>query len=138
MIDKHIEAAAAAIFSEEFQDYPLTFGRAKDMAQAAITAYCESLVSAGEDGVVEAMRFAHSEYEDHKHGMRAALAVARASMAEDTARLDWIADNSKCYWVEVQSQPRGEYVYRGGGYGLRDALDEVISAARAAEGGGHE
>lgn len=138
MTDKHIEAAAEAVSAVTFRPG----WAAIEVAQAAITAYCESLASAGDEGLHAAARDAYVRATvnggDFDAGLRAALAVARLSMGEDTARLDWMADNSKCYWVEVQSQPRGEYVYRGGGYGLRDALDEVMSAARANEAASNE
>lgn len=113
-MNQHIEAAAAAYNNHPSvkggYDYPCD----KDCLQSAITAYLKSLASAGEEGVVEAaaapfmhfldmieakpMRGAAEEFYAIHVGtewearlsltqfreLRAALAVARASMGEDS------------------------------------------------------
>jgi len=65
--------------------------------------------------------------------LRRALESAESRLAEveaerdaERARLDWMEDPARCYWVTIQSQPSGEYFRSGQGVGLRDAIDTAI------------
>lgn len=82
-MDKHIEAAAAAYVRHMAADWKADPNlRQLAAMETAITAYLESLASAGEDGVVEAMWHAYEHQTGeppYNEGMRAALAVARAT-----------------------------------------------------------
>jgi len=57
-----------------------------------------------------------------------ALREQVARMEADAARLDWLEDRGRCYCVEVQSQPSGDYIYPNGG---RSTLRAAIDTARA-------
>ena len=60
--------------------------------------------------------------------MPSVIAAMREAMRQamtDTARMDWLEDDDRCYWVEVQSQPSGEMIYAGSGKGLRGAIDHA-------------
>jgi len=61
---------------------------------------------------------------------RQAITALRES-GEDAARLDWLEDPAKCYWVSVQPKRNGPCIRSGQGKGLR----EVIDAARESEHG---
>lgn len=88
----------------------------------------------------------HADEEWQAHGwvieaMKAALAAAPTpapvpvdpaeleALRRDAARLDWLEDMARCYWVDVQRQPDGKMIFAGEGPGLREAID----AARANE-----
>ena len=62
--------------------------------------------------------------------LRTAKAESRAASAEkDAARLDWLEDITKCYWVTIQTQPSAKRVFSGQGLGIRAAIDAASGEA---------
>lgn len=51
---------------------------------------------------------------------------AGLALPPDTARLDFLEDDGRCYWVDVQRQPDGKGIFAGQGKGLRAAIDQAI------------
>ena len=70
--------------------------------------------------------------------------LADATKQRDEARLDaeryrWLKSPG-CYWVEIQSQPSGDYIFKGqaarsSGESIDNAIDAMLAAMRK-EGGG--
>jgi hypothetical protein len=70
--------------------------------------------------------------------------LAAAIKQRDEARLDaeryrWLKSD-QCYWVEIQSQPHGDYIFKGQaarsiGGSIDNAIDAMLAAMRK-EGGG--
>lgn len=60
----------------------------------------------------------------------AAMREAMRQVMADTARMDWLEDNYRCYWVEVQRQPSGEMIYAGSGKGLRESIDHARESVK--------
>ena len=136
--DKHIEAAAAAYVRHMAADWKADPNMRQLAAmEAAVTAHCESLASAGDEGVVEAMIAAFNErtvpidgqfYGWVKDSMRAALAVARLSMGEverDAARWRWLSTHPEHPLFPTFSMSF-------------DTLDEACDAAREKEAASYE
>ena len=51
------------------------------------------------------------------------LEAENARLRVDSARLDWLEDCTRCYWVTIQTQPNGGHVRSGQGVGTRAAID---------------
>ena len=76
--------------------------------------------------------------------MCAAVTLIMEEMQRDEARLDaeryrWLKSGG-CYWVEIQSQPHGDYIFKGQaarsiGGSIDNAIDAMLAAMRK-EGGG--
>jgi multidrug resistance efflux pump len=76
--------------------------------------------------------------------MCAAVTLIMEEMQRDEARLDaeryrWLKSGG-CYWVEIQSQPHGDYIFKGQaarsiGGSIDNAIDAMLAAMRM-EGGG--
>ena len=74
--------------------------------------------------------------------LRADLAQRTAERDEaqkDAQRYRWLHSKG-CYWIEIQSQPHGDYIFRGQAWadlkygGLDAAIDAVIALQK--QGGG--
>ena len=65
--------------------------------------------------------------------LRAELAAlkARDEAVRDAERYRWLKSD-RCYWIEIQSQPHGDYIFRGQEADLKYAgLDAAIDAVIA-------
>jgi hypothetical protein len=66
--------------------------------------------------------------------LRAELAAAikqRDEARRDAERYRWLKSNG-CYWVEIQSQPHGDYIFKGQAcYSFRGSIDAAIDAMLA-------
>ena len=51
------------------------------------------------------------------------LVAENAELKRDKERLDWLCDPAKVYFVQIQSQPSGDYVFRSGPTLLRSVID---------------
>jgi hypothetical protein len=78
----------------------------------------------------------------HLEDVRRELAAAQKQRDEavrDAERYKWLK-SGKCYWVEIQSQPDGDYIFMGQpAHSLGGCIDNSIDAMLAAmrkEGGG--
>ena len=80
----------------------------------------------------------------HREQLERELAAAKAELAaakeaqRDADRYRWLKSGG-CYWVEIQSQPSGDYIFRGQaarsiGGSIDNAIDAVLAAQQ--EGGG--
>jgi len=47
---------------------------------------------------------------------------------EDSERMDWLEDITKCYWVTVQTHPSAQHIYSGQGPALRESIDAARQA----------
>jgi multidrug resistance efflux pump len=61
----------------------------------------------------------------------AALKAERDEARKDAQRYRWLQSKG-CYWIEIQSQPHGDYIFRGQEAGLNSVgLDAAIDAVIA-------
>ena len=71
---------------------------------------------------------------DEIERLRAELAAAikqRDEARRDAERYRWLKSNG-CYWVEIQSQPHGDYIFKGQAcYSFRGSIDAAIDAMLA-------
>ena len=90
----------------------------------------------------ESLHLDEIDWKKERKQLRADLAAAIKE--RDDARLDaeryrWLKSPG-CYWVEIQSQPSGDYIFKGQAArsigGSIDAAIDAMLAATAKEGGG--
>jgi hypothetical protein len=85
----------------------------------------------------ESLHLDEVDWKAERKRLRAELAAAIKERDEarlDTERYRWLK-SAGCYWVGVQSQPSGDYIFHGRGSGVMDAaIDRAIATQK--EGGG--
>jgi multidrug resistance efflux pump len=90
----------------------------------------------------ESLRLDEIDWKAERKRLRAELADAikqRDEAQRDAERYRWLK-SAGCYWVEIQSQPHGDYIFKGqAAHSLGGSIDNAIDAMLAAmrkEGGG--
>ena len=78
--------------------------------------------------IPQAIRFWYLEKPRLERELQAAESRA-ASAEKDAARLDWLEDITKCYWITIQTQPSAKRVFSGQGLGIRAAIDAASGEA---------
>jgi multidrug resistance efflux pump len=89
----------------------------------------------------ESLHLDEIDWKAERKRLRAELTAMREQRDEaqrDAERYRWLK-SAGCYWVEIQSQPHGDYIFKGqAAHSLGGSIDNAIDRAIATqkEGGG--